>query len=252
MSTTAATRYGFAQVARMEWIKLRSLRSVWWTLAITVAGAVGIATTVGLKTRNGHGDLTNNALAGVSVGLLGLGVLGVLVITGEFTSGAIRSTFAVAPRRTLVLAAKAAVFGGMALAAGELAAFIAFVAGTATLPARITAPPLGQGAVFRAVALSGVGLCLVALLGLGLGTIVRHTGAAVGVLLGGVFAGTQIAGAISRALLPYVPIGLVGGSLGAVQHQDGTIGPWPALGVLSLYAAVALLVGGWLLARRDA
>jgi ABC-2 type transport system permease protein len=247
-----ATRYGFAQVAQMEWIKLRSLRSVWWTLAITVAGAVGLATAVGLKTRNGDSDLTNNALAGVAIGLVALGVLGVLAITGEFTSGGIRSTFAAAPRRSLVLAAKVTVFGGMALAAGELAAFIAFFAGTATLPSRIAAPSLGQGAVFRAVVLSGVGLCLVALLGLGLGTIVRHTGAAVGALLGGVFAGTQIVGAISHALLPYVPIGLVGGSMGAVQHQDGTIGPWSALGVLSLYAATSLLIGGWLLARRDA
>jgi ABC-2 type transport system permease protein len=250
MST--ATRYGFAQVARMEWIKLRSLRSVWWTLAITVTGAVALAAEVGAHTRNGRSDLTNNSLAGVSIGLLALGVLGVLVVTGEFTSGAIRSTFSATPRRTLVLVAKAAVFGAMALVAGEAAAFIAFFAGAATLPSRIAAPSPGDPTVLRAVVLSGVGLCLVALLGLGIGTIVRHTGAAVGVLLGGVFAATQVAGAISHALLPYVPIGLVGGSMAAVQHQPETLRPWPALGVLGLYTAVALLAGGWLLARRDA
>jgi hypothetical protein len=249
---TTATRYGFAQVARMEWIKLRSLRSVWWTLAITIAGAVTIATIVGANTRKGTGDVTNNSLAGVSLGLLALGVLGVLVITGEFTSGAIRSTLAATPRRTLVLAAKAAVFGAMALTAGELAAFIAFIAGAAALPSRITAPTLGDPTVLRAVVLTGIGLCLVALLGLGVGTIVRHTGAAVGVLVGGVFVATQISAAISSAILPYVPIILVGSSLGTVQHQQGTIGPWPALAVLSLYTALSLLIGGWLLARRDA
>ena len=71
--------------ARMEWIKLRSLRSTWWTLAVTVAGTVGIAVAVGRNTRDGSGDLVNNALAGVVPGLLLAGVLGVLTMTSEFS-----------------------------------------------------------------------------------------------------------------------------------------------------------------------
>ena len=68
MTTTAPTRvprgrYGLAQAARMEWIKLRSLRSTWWALAVTAAGTVGIGVAVGLNTRDAAGDLTNNALA---------------------------------------------------------------------------------------------------------------------------------------------------------------------------------------------
>ena len=113
-------RYGLAQVARMEWIKLRSLRSTWWTLAITVAGTIGIGVAVGINTRNASGDLTNNALAGVVPGLLLAGVLGVLTMTGEYTSGMIRATLAAAPRRPLLLAAKAAVFGAVTLAVGEV------------------------------------------------------------------------------------------------------------------------------------
>ena len=136
MTTTLATggRYRFAQVARMEWIKLRSLRSTWWVLAATVAGAIGIAVAVGVNTRDATADLTNNALAGISLGLLLIGVLGVLVMTGEHSSGMIRATLAAVPNRPLVLAAKAAVFGVVALAAGEAAGFIAFFAGTAALP----------------------------------------------------------------------------------------------------------------------
>ena len=98
---TGAGHYRFRHAARMEWIKLRSLRSTWWTLAITVAGAVAIGVTVGLNTRNAAGDLTNNALAGIVPGLLLAGVLGVLTMTGEYTSGMIRATLAAIPRRPL-------------------------------------------------------------------------------------------------------------------------------------------------------
>ena len=85
------------QAARMEWIKLRSLRSTWWTLAVTVAGTVGIGAAVGLNSRDASVDLTNNALAGVVPGLLLVGVLGVLTMTGEYSSGTIRATLAADP-----------------------------------------------------------------------------------------------------------------------------------------------------------
>jgi hypothetical protein len=152
MTVTAGTaappgRYRFRQVARMEWIKLRTLRSPWWTLAITVAGAVAMAAVIGFNTRNAAGDLTNNALAGIVPGLLLTGVLGVLMMTSEYTSGMIRATLAASPRRPLVLAAKAAVFGAVALLAGEAAAFISFFAGGAALRHGIAAPALTQPGV---------------------------------------------------------------------------------------------------------
>ena len=111
MTTTAATgdRYRFTHAARMEWVKLRSLRSTWWVLALTVAGAVGIAVAVGANTEDAAADLTNNALAGISLGLLLVGVLGVLAMTGEHSSGMIRATLAAVPNRPRVLAAQAAV-----------------------------------------------------------------------------------------------------------------------------------------------
>ena len=118
LTVTRAPRghYRFRHLAQMEWIKLRSLRSTWWTLALTALAAIAISVAVGINTKNPSEDLTNNALAGVSVGLLLIGVLGVLVMTSEYTSGMIRATLAAAPNRRLVLAAKAAVFGAVALA----------------------------------------------------------------------------------------------------------------------------------------
>jgi len=252
MSSIATTHYRFRHVARMEWIKLRSLRSTWWTLAVTVAAAIAIGVVVGAKTKDGSGDLTNNALGGVAIGLLLTGVLGVLAITSEYTSGMIRATLAAAPNRSLLLASKAAIFGGIALVAGEIASFIAFFASTATLPGSITAPTLGQPGVLRAVVLSGVGYCLIGLIGLGLGAIIRHTPAAIAVLVGGVYIITMVVAGISESIRGYVPISIVANSLSTVQHLQGAPSPWVGLGVLALYAVVALGVGGGLLAWRDA
>jgi hypothetical protein len=236
----------------MEWIKLRSLRSTWWGLAVTVAGALGIAVAVGVNTKNAAADLTNNALAGISVGLLLTGVLGVLVMTGEYSSGMIRATLAAIPNRPLLLAAKAAIFGVVALTVGEAAAFIAFYAGGAALPDAIPAPTLGQPGVLRAVVISGAGFCLVGLIGLGLGAIIRHTPAAIAVLVGGVYVLAQFIAAAAQTVLAYIPISIVANSLSATKPLPGMLSPWAGLAMLCLYTAVTLSIGGWLLARRDA
>jgi ABC-2 type transport system permease protein len=255
-----AGHYRFAQVARMEWIKLRTLRSTWWTLAITATGAVAISIAVGHNTKSAAEDLTNNALAGMIPGLLLTGVLGVLVVTGEYTSGMIRATLAAIPRRPWVLAAKAAVFGAVALALGEAAAWISFFAGGAALRHGIHAPALSQPGVLRAVVLGGTGFCLIGLLGVGLGAIIRHTAAATAVLVGGVYVLTQVIGFATHAAVAYMPIIIVGNSLSTTRQEPCQAGgpcmhflsAWAGLGVLCLYAAVALAIGGWLLARRDA
>jgi ABC-2 type transport system permease protein len=254
-----AGHYRFAQVARMEWIKLRTLRSTWLTLAITAAGAVAIAVAVGYNTKNAAGDLTNNALAGMIPGLLFTGVLGVLVVTGECTSGMIRATLAAIPRRPWVLAAKAAVFGAVALVLGEAAAWVSFFAGGAALRHGIHAPELSQPGVLRAVVLGGAGFCLIGLLGVGLGAIIRHTAAAIAVLVGGVYILAQAIGFVGH-VAAYVPILIVGNSLSTTKPErclaSGQcwhfLSAWAGLGVLCLYAAIALAIGGWLLARRDA
>jgi ABC-2 type transport system permease protein len=255
MTATMAARvpyehYGFMQAARMEWIKLRSLRSTWWTLAVTGAAAIGIGVAVGLNTRNASGDLTNNALAGIAPGLAFAGILGVLVMTSEYSSGMIRATLAVIPHRRLLLAAKAAVFGAVTLAVGEATAFLAFFAGGAALRPGISAPTLGQAGVLRAVVLSGTGFALIGLLGLGLGAVIRHTPAAIAVLVGGVYIVAQFVGGITLTVGAYIPISIVANSLATTKNA--MLSPWVGLGVLCGYAAVALGLGGWLLARRDA
>ena len=158
--------YRFGQVARMEWIKLRTLRSVRWSLLIALAGMIGIGIASGDNTRNPRGDVTNNILAGVALGSLVFAVLGVLVMTSEYSSGTIRATLTAIPRRPLVLAAKASVFGVAALVTGELATFAGFLAGAAFVRAGVPHPALSQPAVLRAVAMSGAYLGLIGLIGL--------------------------------------------------------------------------------------
>jgi ABC-2 type transport system permease protein len=259
MTTTAPARghYRFRHAAAMEWTKLRSLRSTWWTLAVTVAGAAAVAVAVAVNTEDASADLTNNVLAGISVGLLLTGVLGVLTVTGEYTSGTIRSTLAAIPNRPLVLAAKAAVFGAVALAAGEAAAFIAFFAGRAALPATLPAPAPSQPGVLRAVVLGGAGYCLIGLLGLGLGAVVRHTPAAIALLVGGVYLVAQLVAGLTPVIMPYLPVAIVANSLSVVRAEIAIgdvrfLSPWAGLGVLAAYAALALAAGAWLLAERDA
>src|SRR3954452_17298624 len=108
MTAEPGTLRVFSAASRMEWIKLRSLRSSWWTLAATIAGAAGIAVAVGANSKDALSDVTNNLLAGVAPGLLLIGALGVLTMTGEYSSGMVRATLAAVPNRPLLLAAKAA------------------------------------------------------------------------------------------------------------------------------------------------
>jgi ABC-2 type transport system permease protein len=246
-------RYRFRQLARMEWIKLRSLPSTWLTLAIAVAASAGIALATGSSTTSG-GMFVGNTLVGMLIGVLLIGVVGVLAMTSEYTSGTIRATFAAAPRRLRVLAAKAAVVGAVALITGEAAAFLSFFAGCMTLRHGITAPALSQPDVLRAIVLTGASLSLIGLFGLGLGAIIRHTAAAITVVVGIVCAG----GPLNLAIRPYLPIYIVSHSLSATAPlcRPGAascwLSAWSGLGMLAIYAAIAMVLGALILTWRDA
>src|ERR1700727_2150784 len=207
-------RYRFRQLARMECIKLHSLRSTWLTLAIAVAASAGIALATGSSTTSG-GMFVGNTLVGMLIGVLLIGVVGVLAMTSEYTSGTSRATFAAAPRRLRVLAAKAAVVGAVALITGEAAAFLSFFAGCMTLRHGITAPALSQPGVLRAIVLTGASLSLAGLFGVGLGAIIRPTAAAITVVVGLALVGATFIGQSDFAIRPYLPLSIVSPSLGA-------------------------------------
>ena len=253
----AAGAYGFREVATMEWRKLRSVRSTWWTLAVFAAGMIGLAILLGLKAPVHPGrdfDPTEDGFSGLAIGQLALGTLGVLVLSTEFTSGSIRATFAAVPRRGLVLAAKAAVLTAVTLIAGEVLAFAAFAARQLAVPHGLAHATLGQPGVLRAILMAGAYPALIALIGLGLAALIRHTAGAIGAVVGVVFV-------LPLILLPFgqqnpamkfLPEIIAENSLTAVKPVAASLSPAAGLAMLCLYAAVALAAGGWALARRDA
>jgi ABC-2 type transport system permease protein len=263
LSHHAASRYGFRTVAQMEWQKLRTVRSTWYILAIFAAGMIGLAI-VALGHQNyaqlsaadrASFDPTYDAFLGLVVGQLILGALGVLAITTEFSSGMIRATFAAAPRRPLVLAAKAAVLGAVTLAAGEICAFAAFFVGQATLKAPAPHAALGQPGVLRAVLMAGAYPALIALIGLGIGAIIRHTAGAICAMAGVVFVLPLLFSALSpsiqNAVMKFLP-DTMRNSLIAVKPVAHVLSPALTFGLLCAYAMVALAAGAWALARDDA
>jgi len=245
--------YGFGDVVRMEWVKLRSLRSVRWVLLGGMAATVALGVVAGYNTRSVTGDPTSNVLAGVILGQVVTGVLGVLAMTSEYSSGMIRVTFAAVPRRRLVLAAKALVFGCVCLVAGEIAVFASFLLGIAALRPEVPHPSLADGSALRAVIMTGAYLALTGLAGLGIGAILRHGAAAAATLVGGLFVLPLITAAAARTAGKFMPELIAGNSLAAVKPVSGfTWSPWLELGIVAMYPLALLAAGGWLLVRRDA
>ena len=187
-------------------------------------------------------------------GQLTIGVLGVLVMSGEYSSGTIRATFSAAPRRPLVLAAKAAVFGFVALVVAEIVAFLSFFVGQALLTAPAIHTTLGSPGALRSVAGSGVYLCLIGLFALGLATIIRHTAGSISAFLGILLVVPIIVRALptslanrSRSSCP-----ITSGRPSCRSTWAANLSPWTGLLLLFGYAVLLLVVGAVLLVRRDA
>jgi hypothetical protein len=254
---TAIATSDLSGALKMEWLKLRSVRSTWWILLVFAAGMVGFAILVGATGPAGPGpsyDPTESLFAGLALGQLLIGVLGVLALSSEFSSGSVRATFAAVPRRGRVLAAKAAVITAVTLIAGEALAFAAFAAFPLAVKHGGPVPSLGQPGVLRAVLLGGAYPCLVALIGLGLAAVIRHTVGAVSAVIGVVFVLPLLLLPLGEhsAVMKFLPEIIAENSLTAVKPVADSLPAAAGFGMLCLYAAAALAAGGWALARRDA
>lgn len=266
-ATAAATippgRYRLVHVVRSEWVKLRSVRSIPWVLAAMVAGTLALGITDCLveasdwahmaAASRARFDPANISLAGLAFAPLAIGIAGVLVMSGEYGSGLIRSTLAAVPRRRLLLAAKAAVLAAVALVLGEVTVFAAFLAGQAVLADRTPHATLAEPGVLRAVALSGAYLVLLALFGLGLGALIRRSAGAIAVYAGVVLVLPYVLLALPGNPARFTPEMMLASSVAAVRPQPHFLPPgWAGFALMAAYAAVALTAGGWRLSRCDA
>jgi ABC-2 type transport system permease protein len=253
--------YRLRNVIWMEWIRLRSLRSTFWLAAAVTVGTIGIgsATLAAYRShlpRPGAAQMVNDGLAGLVLGQLLIGVLGVLTMTGEYSSGMIRATLAAVPNRRLLLTGKAIVLGAIGVAVGELAAFGAFLGSQAALSgSAVPRSTLGDPAVLRTVVLGGVYLALIGLIGLGIGAAVRHAGAAIGTLFGLLLVPMFVLvllGPVGLHIATFMPMFLMINSIAVVKPTTGCPSAWTGIAVICGYAVLVLGLGGRLLARRDA
>ncbi|GHJ39528.1 ABC transporter permease subunit [Streptomyces sp. TS71-3] len=260
-----AGRASFGRAAAAEWGKLRSTRSTYWTLLSGFAVSVGFSALLASIVSSGYDDLSARAkadfdpayqgLQGLGYALVAFGVLGVLTITSEYSGGLIRVSLAAVPRRGRLLAAKAAVLGGLVLVVGEVSSAVSFAVSQAIFAAKGADARLGDPGMLRAVLGGGLYIAVITLLSLALGVIVRRSAGALTVVLTVLFVlpavGAFLPGSAGETYNNLLPAN-AGQAIMAVRPQDGSLGPWAGFGVLCLYTAVLMAVAWGSFQRRDA
>jgi len=240
-----------------------------WTLvifAVVSLGLTGLITWLTIRAlSSGRADGRSSGIAadpvnfilgtGLGLGQLAICVLGVLVITSEYSSGTIRASVLATPRRYPMLIAKGLVFGALVFVIGEAVAFGSFFLGAAIVHSHFPVA-LSQPGVTRAVIGSGLYLTVLGLFALAIGSLIRHTAGAVTTVIGLVLVIFNL-----TALLPYswgahihayMPT-VAGVLITQDKAQAGQLlSPWQGFGVFCAWTALLLIIGGYLLQRRDA
>ncbi|MEU6719462.1 ABC transporter permease subunit [Nonomuraea sp. NPDC046802] len=243
-------------ILRSEWTKIRSVRSTVWTLAVTAALMLGMSALGNALSKSTTDEPIPFAQA-IAMSLIGtmftslsMATLGVLVISGEYRTGSIRTSLMAVPRRMSLLTGKIVVFVTLSLAVCMVAS-----AGAIGLGLAISQPPsIDTGEAVRSVLGAGLYLTACGLFGLGLGTLIRHTpGAivsAIALILVLPMVAIQLPGSWGRTVAEYFTTNA--GQLLVSGRSSATLGPWSGFAVYLAWVAVAMVAGAVLLRRRDA
>jgi ABC-2 type transport system permease protein len=253
-----------ARVLVAEGTKLRTQPAAFWTLlsAVILVVGFGIGYSLLRVARPPRGaaamasfDPAAISLSGVQLAQIAVGVLGVLLVTSEYNTGLFRTTFAAVPRRVPVLWGKAALLAATVTAVSLPALFAAFVEGQSILSPHHLSVSLSHPGVTRAVIGSALYLAVIALLGLGLGAIIRNAAGGVAALFGVLYGLPLAAGLLPGTLAPditkYLPA-TAGQAVTTVQPDSTLLQPWTGFGLLCCYAAVLLGVSAVRMRRGDA
>lgn len=260
-----AGRVTQVRVIASEWVKLRSLRSTWYTLAVAVLGMAGLGILFAWVTESRWAsarpeeragfDPAGLSLRGMFLAQLAIGVLGVLIVTSEYASGMIRATFAAVPKRLPVVAAKAVVFSVLVFAAMLISAFVAFFGAQAFLSRQHIQTTIGAHGVLRIVIGTALYLTVVGLLGMALGWLIRNTAGAIATVFGLLLVlpvlGAVLPASWARHFSPYLPSN-AGQDLLSLQTQSPSLRPWVGFALFCGYVVIAFIVADLLLRRRDA
>ncbi|MFF3559414.1 ABC transporter permease [Streptomyces sp. NPDC002574] len=255
------------RVLRSEWAKLWSLRSTWITLGLGLLflvafGLIAAAQYRSRITSGGHMDPDFASASAVSLSLFGtnfaqlaLGVLGVLVTAGEYSTGMIRSTLAAVPRRLPVLWSKAAVFGVVALAVGTAGAFVSFFFAKDIVASTRAAMTFSDPGVVRGLLGAGLYLALVAVIGTALGALLRSVAGGISVLVAALMLVPGLVSLLPTSwqddIGPYLPSN-AGQAMFALHHDASTLAPGAGLAVFLCWTLLALVAAAYRLVRSDA
>ncbi|MGW5124899.1 ABC transporter permease [Streptomyces sp. NPDC004069] len=251
-----------------EWTKMRTVVAPMWLMlgmiAATVALSAGATSVVTCGSAGCGGDTTRLSLIGVELGQALVAILAVLVISGEYSTGLIRTTLAATPRRARAFAAKAIVLTGVVAAAGTIAVLGSLLAGRLILSHHGFTTTRGHpalspadGPTLRAVVGSILYLVLIALLSLGIAAIVRDSATSIGVVLALLYLLPILSQAIGnpqgqRLLQQIAPMSAGLAVQATTDLASLPLSPWAGLGVTAGWAASALVTGGLLVRIRDA
>jgi ABC-type transport system involved in multi-copper enzyme maturation permease subunit len=278
MTTTTVARFnttrpthapGFTDLLRSEWTKFRTLRSSWWSLGVMLVLSLGMSITLtAVFSANYHDNkldasnrlqFQNDTIGlflqpGSSFGQLAVTVLGVLLIASEFSTGMIRATVLAAPRRTPVLAAKAAVLAGIVFVLAEAIAWICFFAGSAIVRDNVTVT-LSTPGTLRAIIGFGLVMTMTALIALALGALLRHTAAAIAVALGWNLVVPGLLGLIPGSLGQHLSDAMPARAGQLIMDRTEDVGTpysqWTGLGIVALWTVVLLALAVWSIKKRD-
>lgn len=252
----------FGTLMRSEFRKLSTVRSTYWSVVAAIvfmlafAGAEAVFLPGRLSARSKHTlDAVRVSLGGSHLAQIAFGVLGVLIISSEYTSGMIKATFAAAPRRSLVLSAKAIVFALTAFLIGVTASFAAYFLFQALLSGDALHSSISDPGVVRALVGGGLYFAALGLFGLGLGAMLRASSGAIAALFSLLFVPQILAELLpdtwQTSIGRYLPM-QAGAQIFSQHSEKGMLSPWGGFGVFCLYAAVTLVIGFVLVERRDA
>ena len=249
-SATPRLRVTGPRVVLSEWTKFRSLRSTLYTLLMAVVFMVGLGALISAITANQPGGLEpgqsaiSASLSGIFFAQLAIGVLGVLLISGEYSTGMIRSSLTVVPRRLPVLWGKLAVFAGVVFLTMLVASFAAFFVGQALLSGPHLDASLSDPNALRSVVGAALYVAVAGMTALALGALLRNTAAAITTFVAVFFVIPTLTLLLPASLtdhfVQYLPSNLGGELTGGNSGIPHALGPWTGFGVLCGYAAIVI------------
>jgi len=254
------------RVLRSEFTKFRSLRSTMWTLLTAVVLMIGLGAVFSAVTASQYHTFSaadratfnpvGISLAGIGFAVVAFGVLGVLVMSGEYSTGMIRSSLTAVPRRMPVLWAKLAVFAGTVFVVSLIASFASFFIGQALLSSHHVGVSITAPGALRSVIGAALYVTVAGMLGVALGALLRNTAAGIATFAGVFFVLPPIAGllpaSVSDHLTQYLPSNAGGVLYGGAMGVHNPLSPWTGFALLCAYAVVLIGAGAWRLRRSDA